>query len=290
MGPMVAQAQYEDGYYWSKEGLRLHFRDYAGDPKRPPIICLPGLTRNARDFAALAQRLVPEWRIICVDLRGRGDSAYAKDSMTYVPLTYVQDIDALLDHLGISRFVAFGTSLGGLITMLLASTEPGRIAAALLNDVGPELETKGLDRIKAYVGKSQSWPTWVHAARAMAELHGAAHPGYGLVDWIAHTKRLYRVTAQGRIMPDYDMKIAEPLRMPAGEFDMWPAYQALGEVPVLITRGSLSDVFAAATADQMVKRLPNAKLVTVEGVGHSPLLDEAPVVDAIDALLASIKL
>lgn len=285
---MVAQAQYEDGYYWSKEGLRLHYRDYLGDPMRPPIICLPGLTRNARDFAALAQRLAPDWRVICVDLRGRGDSAYSKDSMTYAPLTYVQDIDALLGSLAIKRFVAFGTSLGGLIAMLLASTEPGRIMGALLNDVGPELEAKGLDRIKAYVGKSQSWPTWVHAARAMAEQHGAAHPEFGLIDWIAHAKRLYRVTGQGRIMPDYDVKIAEPLRMPAGEFDMLPAYQALGDVPVLITRGALSDVFAAATADEMVKRLPNAKLVTVENVGHAPLLNEAPVVVAIDALLASI--
>lgn len=286
---MVAQAQYEDGYYWSKEGLRLHYRDYAGNLKRPPIICLAGLTRNARDFAALAQRLAPEWRVICVDLRGRGDSAYAKDSMTYAPLTYVQDVDALLDHLAIKQFVAFGTSLGGIVTMLLASTEPGRIAGALLNDVGPELEATGLDRIRAYVGKSQSWPTWVHAARAMAGQHSAAHPSFGLTDWIAHAKRLYRVTGQGRIMPDYDMKIAEPLRMPPSEFDMWPAYQALGEVPILITRGVLSDVFAAATANEMVKRLPNAKLVTVENVGHAPLLDEAPVVAAIDALLASIK-
>lgn len=288
MGPMQGQAQYEDGYWWSKDGLRLHYRDYGGDASRPPIICIPGLTRNARDFATVAERLAPDWRVICVDLRGRGDSTYAKDSLTYAPLTYVQDIDALLDHLNIKRFIAFGTSLGGIVTMLLASTEPGRIAGALLNDVGPKLEASGLDRIKAYVGKSQSWPTWVHAARAAAELHGGAHPGFGLVDWIAYAKRLYRLTGQGRIMPDYDVKIAEPLRMPAGEFDMWPSYQALSDVPVLITRGGLSDVFSAATADEMVKRLPSAKLVTVEGVGHAPLLDEAPVVAAINELLAAI--
>jgi pimeloyl-ACP methyl ester carboxylesterase len=287
---MTAQVQYSDGYWWSKDNLRLHYRDYAGDASRPPIICIPGLTRNARDFAMLAARLAPEWRVICVDLRGRGDSGYAKDSLTYAPLTYVQDIDALLDKLKITRFVAFGTSLGGIVTMLLASTEPGRIAGALLNDIGPVAETRGLDQIKAYVGKSQSWPTWVHAARSIAELHGAAHPRFDLLDWLAHTKRLCRLTASGKIMPDYDLRIADPLRSPAGEFDMWPSFEALGTAPLLIVRGAISDVFAAQTAAEMVKRLPQAKLVTVSGVGHAPLLDEPEVAVAIDQLLSTIFL
>ncbi|MFM9851245.1 MAG: alpha/beta fold hydrolase [Sphingomonadaceae bacterium] len=285
---MRAQVQYSDGYWWSKDNLRLHFRDYAGDERRPPIICIPGLTRNASDFASVAARLAPTWRVICVDLRGRGESAYAKDSMTYAPLTYVQDIDALLDKLGIKRFVAFGTSLGGLVTMLLASTEPGRIAGALLNDIGPVSEARGIDRIKSYVGKSQSWPTWVHAARSAADLHGAAHPHFDLLDWIAHAKRLYRLTPMGKIMPDYDLRIAEALRMPAGEFDMWPAYEALGTVPLLITRGALSDVFAAETAQEMITRLRQAQLVTVPEVGHAPLLVEPLVVAAIDEMLAAV--
>src|SRR5688572_8961947 len=140
-------ADWSDGYWWSNDGLRLHYRDYAGDASRPPILCIPGLTRNARDFEGVADRLAGDWRLICVELRGRGDSAYAKDPMSYAPLTYLQDMEALIAELKFDRFILFGTSLGGLITMLLAASDSKRIAAALLNDIGPVLEPRGLDRI-----------------------------------------------------------------------------------------------------------------------------------------------
>ena len=159
---MAGKAQYQDGYWWSGDGLRLHYRDYPGRDDRPVIVCLPGLTRNARDFAALAERLAGEWRVICVDLRGRGESGYAKDPMTYLPLTYVQDVSALLASLEIKHFAVIGTSLGGLMAMLLAATGAERLAGALLNDVGPALEEDGLARIRTYVGKSANWPTWAH--------------------------------------------------------------------------------------------------------------------------------
>ena len=113
---------YENRYWWSNDGVRLHYREYPGPDDRPPILCLPGLTRNARDYDDLARRLSPQWRVIAVDLRGRGESGYAKDPMTYVPLTYVQDIEGLLGELGVARYVAIGTSLGGIVTMLLAGT------------------------------------------------------------------------------------------------------------------------------------------------------------------------
>ena len=118
-------SDYENRYWWSNDGLRLHYREYPGDELRPPILCLPGLTRNARDFDEFAARLKGRWRVIAVDLRGRGESAYAKDPMTYVPLTYVQDIEALLSELQIDRCIAVGTSLGGIITMLLAGDGAG---------------------------------------------------------------------------------------------------------------------------------------------------------------------
>ena len=121
---------YENRYWWSNDGLRLHYRDYPGSADRPPILCLPGLTRNARDYDDLARRLSPQWRVITVDLRGRGDSGYAKDPMSYVPLTYVQDIEGLLGELGVSRYIAFGTSLGGIVAMLLAGTARETLAGA----------------------------------------------------------------------------------------------------------------------------------------------------------------
>jgi pimeloyl-ACP methyl ester carboxylesterase len=281
---------YENRYWVSEDGLKLHYRDYPGPADRPPILCLPGLTRNARDFEDLAARLSPGWRVIAVSLRGRGRSEYAKDPMSYVPPTYVRDVEALLDALALPSVIAFGTSLGGIVTMLLAAAEPGRIAGALLNDVGPEIELAGLGRIRAYVGKSNTWPTWMHAARAVAEANGDVYPGYAIEDWLAMAKRLYRLNSAGRIVLDYDMKIAEPFRVPGNEAgpDMWRALEQLKQVPVLIVRGARSDVLGAATADRMVMALDQAELVTIPGVGHTPTLDEPDAVGAVDRLLARI--
>ena len=289
MGVMVGSAQYEDGFWWSKDGLRLHYRDYSGSDDRPPILCIPGLTRNARDFAHVADRLAGDWRLICLDLRGRGESAFAKFPMSYAPITYLQDIEDLLETLKIERFLAFGTSLGGLLTMLLATAKPGRIAGALLNDIGPVIEEAGLNRIRGFVGKSGSWPSWMHAARAASNLHGHAHPDYDLPRWIALAKRLYRLTPQGRIIPDYDPRIAEPMRHPGEPVDLWPAYEALGDVPVTILRGATSDILSADTAAAMAKRLPNARLTLIPRTGHPPELDEPSAIKAINDLLKLVK-
>jgi pimeloyl-ACP methyl ester carboxylesterase len=230
------------------------------------------------------------WRVIAVDFRGRGESAYAKDAMTYVPLTYVQDVERLLTDLKIARFVAIGTSLGGIVTMLLAATGRARIAGAVLNDVGPVIEAAGLDRIRGYVGKGGAYPTWLHAARGIAETNGGVFPHYDLTDWLAMAKRTYRLSGNGRIVPDYDKKIAEPFRLPGGEagIDLWPALDALAEVPTLIVRGGLSDLLAPATAEAMAKRLKQTSAVTVADVGHAPVLDEPEAAAAIDALLARV--
>lgn len=288
MGAMGAKAQYTDGYWTSNDGLRLHFRDYPGDKGRPPILCLPGLTRNARDFEHVAQRLSGDWRVICVDLRGRGESAYAKDPSTYAPATYVADLEALLKELKIKRFVAIGTSLGGLLTMLLAAQKPGRIVGALLNDIGPVLDERGLDRIRTSVGRSHSWPTWVHAARDLGEMQAIIYPSYTLEDWIAYAKRVCRLTQQGRIVLDYDLQIAEPMKQPSAPMDLWPIYEALGDAPVAIVRGALSDLLSEATARDMVRRLPHAKLTTVAGVGHAPALNEPAATRALGALLKAV--
>lgn len=278
---------YEDRYWWSNDGVRLHARDYPGNGARPPILCLPGLTRNARDFDALAPRLSGQWRVIAPDFRGRGESGYAKDPMSYVPLTYVQDIEALLRELGVERFIAIGTSLGGIVTMLLSGMRPGMIAGAVLNDVGPEIDPAGLSRIRGYVGKSSPWPTWMHAARALAEVHADAYPDWGLEDWLAMAKRVYRLNSAGRVVLDYDMRIAEPFRVPGNEAgpDMWGALAGLAHTPVLILRGERSDLLSAATAERMVSALGRAELATVPNVGHAPTLMEPAALVAIDRLL-----
>ncbi|MFY9351818.1 MAG: alpha/beta hydrolase [Sphingobium sp.] len=283
---------YKDGYWWSPDGLRLHYRDYpGGEEGRPPLLCLPGLTRNARDFEPLAARLAGQWRLICPDLRGRAESAYAKDAMTYVPLTYLQDIGRLLADLGARRFVAIGTSLGGIITMLIAATHREWLAGALLNDVGPEVDKAGLDRIRTYVGVGQSHPTWVHAARALAEANADVYPGYDLERWLAMAKRLYRLNSGGRIVLDYDMKIAEPIRAMGSEtgVDMWPVMPAFRGIPTLLLRGARSDLLSEANAERMAREIgESAELVTVPDVGHAPALDEPESVAAIDRLLARV--
>lgn len=283
---------YTDGYWWSPDGLRLHYRDYAGGTDgRPPLLCMPGLTRNARDFEPLASRFAGEWRLICPDLRGRGESAHAKDPMTYVPLTYLQDVSRLLTDLAIDRFVAIGTSLGGLITMLIAATHREWLAGALLNDVGPTLEDAGLARIRTHVGVSQSHPSWVHAARALEEANRQIYPSYEIGQWLAMAKRLYRLSSAGRIVLDYDMRIAEPLRAVGAEsgVDMWPVMASFRDIPTLILRGERSDLLSAATAGRMAEEIgPGAELVTVPDVGHTPVLDELASVAAIDRLLARV--
>jgi pimeloyl-ACP methyl ester carboxylesterase len=284
-------ASWSDGYWVSSDGLRLHYRDYDGDASRPPIICIPGLTRNARDFEGVAARLAGQWRVICVELRGRGESAHAKDPMTYMPAVYLQDVQALVAELRLERFVLFGTSLGGLITMLMAATGKDRIAGALLNDIGPELETRGLERIRSYVGRSQNWPTWLHAARFLAEAQGDRYPDWELDDWLVYAKRLCRLNANGRIVFDYDMRIAEPFKQPQGEagFDLWPAFRALDGIPSLVVHGELSDVLSAESVAKMTEAIPSMESVTVPRVGHAPTLDEPAAQKAIDGLLKRVS-
>lgn len=285
--------EYADCYWTSRDGLRLHYRDYPakdgpGSAGRPALLCLPGLTRNARDFEALALRFAGEWRVISPEMRGRGDSAYAKDSSTYNPFQYVDDVNHLLDAAGVERYVAIGTSLGGLMTMILAMNAPERIAGAVLNDVGPVLEPAGLARIGGYVGQGRSYPTWMHAARALEEVQGVAHPHYRIDDWLALAKRLMVLSSNGRIVFDYDMKIAEPFARPnpAAQPDLWPGIENLAGKPVLLLRGALSDLLSPQTLQRMRAALPGSEAVTLPGVGHAPTLDEPEAVAAIERLLA----
>lgn len=285
-------ANWEDGYWSSKDGLRLHYRDYpaSAGASALPIICLPGLTRNARDFAPLADRLAGDRRIIVVELRGRGESERAKDPLSYVPATYLEDVTALIGELGLDRFILFGTSLGGILSMLIAATMPGKVAGVLLNDIGPAIDPAGLVRIRGYVGRGGSYPTWLHAARSLADLHATAYPDYSLDDWLDMAKRLYRLTNAGRIVADYDSAIAEPFKVPGNESagDLWPLVDALKPIPALLVRGGLSDILSAATADRMQAELPLLERVDMPRIGHAPTLFEPECEVAIDRLLVRV--
>ena len=288
-------ATYEDRFWTSGDGLNLHYRNYPGPEQEGvggaavpvPVLCMHGLTRNARDFGPLAESLAATRRVIVPEMRGRGLSDYAPDSDTYTPLTYVQDVEKLLAEQGIDRFAVIGTSMGGLMTMLMAAAKPGRMAAVVMNDIGPEVQAEGLARISGYVGQGRSYPTWVHAARGLAEAHGPAFPDFDLDQWLEMAKRTMVVSQNGRIVFDYDMAIAEPFAKPgnAAPANLWLAFEALRNVPMLLVRGELSDLLSPDTLKQMAARNPVMRTIIVPRVGHAPTLDEPEVRAAIHALL-----
>lgn len=285
----MGEQAYSDGTWQSSDELTLHYRDYAGRDDRPPILCIPGLTRNARDFEPVADEFAGEWRVIVVELRGRGESDYAKDPATYVPSTYVADIVSLLDELKLEKVVACGTSLGGIVSMLMAHLHPGRFAGVILNDIGPVVEEEGLAKIRDYVGFGRSFPTWMHAARAMQEMSAEIYPDFDTHNWLTFAKRLMVVNNSGRISLDYDMKIAEQFA-PADEepADMWPLFKALSYVPVLGLRGELSDILSAETFAKMAREHEHFEAVTVPRVGHVPTLEEPAAQAAIAAFLGRL--
>lgn len=283
------QAPYQDRHYQSRDGLKLYFRDYPADsPDALTILCIPGLTRNSADFHDLATHLAGRYRVLAADLRGRGRSAYAADAATYVPVQYVQDMQALLKHAGVKRAVFIGTSLGGIVTMLMAGISRNLLAGAVINDVGPVIDAAGLQRIGAYVGKVPPQPSWADAARAVRAANGHAFPDYGEADWNAFARRTY-TERDGMIVPDYDPRIAEAFGKSAvGGADLWPFFDALTGLPLLTVRGETSDILAAETLAAMVRRNPAMAAVTLPRIGHAPFLTAPPALAAIEALLARV--
>jgi pimeloyl-ACP methyl ester carboxylesterase len=284
-----AETRYRDAYVTVADGLRLHYCDYPGASDKATLLCLHGLTRNARDYAAFAERYSPGRRVIALDFRGRGSSDYDPLPARYVPVTYAGDVIQLLDQLMIEQAAFVGTSLGGLVTMVLAAMAPQRIAASILNDVGPELTDVGLDRIRSYVGKGARFATWEQAAEAIAANQLSVYPSYGPADWLAMAHRNCR-ERDGAIIFDYDMAIALSFetRGPAPKVDMWPLFKVIGQKPLLVVRGGISDLLSAEALEKMHEAVPDMKSVTVPGVGHAPMLDEPEAVAAIDAFLTGL--
>ena len=204
-------------------------------------------------------------------------------------MTYAADVLQLLDELAIERAVFVGTSLGGLVTMLVAAIQPQRIAGAILNDIGPDLDKAGLDRIRSYVGKPMRFKDWDEAADYVVGVNRGLPESNGREDWLRAAKRICREDGDAIVL-DYDMAIAEPFNRPepedAAAFDLWPLYRRLGQAPLLIVRGENSDLLSRTTAKAMLDAAPGAQLVTVPDVGHAPELTEPAAVATIDDFLA----
>ncbi|WP_309601571.1 alpha/beta hydrolase [Sphingomonas sp.] len=277
-------ASWTDRYWNSADGVKLHYRDYAGNRDRPPILCIPGLTRNARDFEPVADRYAGDWRVISIDLRGRGGSAFDPDPANYKPMVYVADILKMLDQLGIADAVFVGTSLGGICTMALALGDRERIAGALLNDIGPEIDRAGVERIAGWVGKEARFANWDEAIDKIMARNGDIYPDYSRAEWERFVRRIAREDGASIIF-DYDLAIAGNFESAASAPDVWPLYQALDGRPVTILRGELSDLLGAKVAERMATELADVELVTVPRVGHTPTFDEPESIAALDRLL-----
>lgn len=277
-----------DRTWTSSDGLILFARDRAGSagPARLPIIAIHGLTRNSADFETIAPEIAATGRrVLSVDVRGRGRSDFAPDPMTYQPLTYAQDMLALIDQAGIGRAVFLGTSMGGLITMALAAMKSDVIAAAIVNDVGPEVDPTGLTRIAAYAGQAAPVTDWAEAAAYMKGLNAVALPHYSDADWAAFARRTFREGPKGQPVLNYDPDIMVPIRAAGASAlvpDLWPIWSALASArPTLLIHGAISDLLNDDIAGRMKAAAPNLVYVKVPDVGHAPMLDEPVARSAI---------
>jgi pimeloyl-ACP methyl ester carboxylesterase len=279
---------YREFVYRSADGLALFCREYRAAEAEGTIVCLPGLTRNSRDFAEIAAHLAERYHVLTPDLRGRGRSAWDPEPSHYQPTAYFQDVLTLLTQEAREPVAVIGTSLGGILAMALAATAPDRIAGIVLNDVGPEIAPAGLARIGQYVGVRSPPGTWDAAVAQFRANYGAAYPDLDAAGWLTFARACYREDENGAVVADYDPAIGDMLRAAAPKaFDLWPGWATIAK-PVLAIRGATSDILSEATFERMLREKPGLIRMEVANRGHAPLLNEPGVLPRIDSFLAGI--
>lgn len=284
---MDAPLPYVERRYSAQDGLSLAYREYGEvNARRTPLLCLAGLTRNAKDFHDFAMRHKDERRVLSPDYRGRGRSDWDQDHRNYQPATYVRDVQHLLAASNAHRVVIVGTSLGGILAMMMAVAQPAALAGVVLNDIGPEIDPAGVARIRKYVGKPVALADFDAAAARLEELFGDAYPDLAPEAWRAMAECMFRPGDDGRPVLDYDLAIARAFEEAEPAGDMWPLFGALENIPTMVIHGRRSDLLSAATVDKMVAAKPDLIRVEVPNRGHVPLLDEPECAAALDQFLA----
>ena len=285
---------FQERRWASRDGLSLFARDYlpAGGEAGIPVICLHGLTRNSKDFEEIAP-IIAGWgrRVIVSDVRGRGRSDWDLDPGNYQPKAYARDVVEMMAALDIPRAVFVGTSMGGLITMAMMAVRPKAVAAAILNDVGPEIAPEGIARILSYVGKRTEIHSWDDATDYVRRINAVALPDYDDQAWRKFAERTFR-DVNGVPELDYDPAITVPLGKPPSKISLWLAgflfRRLAAKRPTLLIRGELSDVISPAIAERMQRQAPRLQRFDVQGVGHAPMLTEPEAVDAIEQFLRKV--
>jgi pimeloyl-ACP methyl ester carboxylesterase len=292
--PEPAGELWQDLTYASFDDLRLNVRHYkAPAAKSRSVICLPGLTRNSRDFHRLAtylSRYAEKPRdVYCFDYRGRGRSQYDRNWRNYVPYIELLDILDFLTINGLHKVGIVGTSRGGIIAMLMAALRPTAMGPVVLNDIGAVIETRGLARIINYVRRMPNPRSWPDAVMIVREINERAFPNLTDAEWEEMARAIFD-ERKGRPVRAYDRRLARAvgridLSRPVP--DLWPQFIALGQVPALVIRGANSDVLSAETLEAMIERHPNLRTVTVPDQGHAPLLKDQDTVEAIASFFAA---
>jgi pimeloyl-ACP methyl ester carboxylesterase len=274
-----AAGQFEDVGYSAPDGLRLNMRVYGQDKEGGRnVVCLPGLTRNARDFHELALFLAARpgiGRVVAFDYRGRGRSAHDPNWQNYNVPTEAADVMAGAAALGIGRACFIGTSRGGLIILALAAMRPGLLESVILNDIGPVIEGDGLAQIRAYLTRTPGFSSFEEAVAFQKSVHGTSFPALGDEDWSRMVEALYR-SESGRLLPDYDPNLVKTLT--SIDFSkplpvLWPQFEGLANIPLMVIRGSHSRLLSQATVEEMAARHPGMVFISAEGQGHAPQLE-----------------
>ncbi|GAA6136941.1 alpha/beta hydrolase [Arenicella sp. 4NH20-0111] len=284
---------YVDIWYQGHDGLPLYARDYSLECGEgcPVILCMHGLTRNSADFDDISAVLAKDYRLIAVDQRGRGRSTYDHNSDNYAPSIYVQDMFVLLQKLDVTSVILMGTSMGGIMSMMMSSMKPTMFSALIINDIGPEIDPRGIERINSYVGKTSVVQNWDQATVQAKVINGDAFPNATQEDWTAFAKRIYREAENGEPVLAYDPAIAKPFtdNQSTEPADLWPVFDAMGDVPLLLIRGELSDIISTNCVAKMRERRPAMAYAQIPNVGHAPLLSEPCSISAIEQFLSSLN-
>lgn len=263
----------------SPDGLTLYARDYGAHlTETKPIICLPGLTRNTRDFHQLALFLSkdasPPRRVVSMDYRGRGESDRDPKVANYNLVTEAQDVIAACQVFDIAQADFIGTSRGGLILHLLAAMQPSLLHRIVLNDIGPCIEVEGLRQIRNYLSRRHRPADWPSAAAALKSIHGTAFPVLQDRDWAEMAQAIY-AERDGFIDADFDQAIAEQLQSADLDQplpDLWAQFGQMLSIPLLLIRGEHTALLSSETVVEMQRRHPSLSVVTAAGQGHAPLL------------------
>ncbi|GBF56557.1 tropinesterase [Candidatus Phycosocius bacilliformis] len=276
-----------------QDGVKTYVADFdpVGAYTGPPVLCLHGLTRNHKDFQGVIEPIRRMGRrVLALDIRGRGRSDWDPNPANYTPLIYAQDVLNILNRLGLKRAVFLGTSMGGIITMLVAAFSPATVAGAILNDIGPEVDPVGIQRIQSYVGKIGKASSWDEAARMIASIGEQAFPGRSADFWLDFAHKTCIETADG-IVFDYDPAIAQVAGAgdPAAIPTLWEPFAALNPIPTAVIRGALSDLLSVDIVARMKQAKPDLITVEVPEVGHAPTLEEPEAWTAIEAIIRQTR-